>query len=140
MVATWVLESAVQATQIPNLMFVPAGRWNSSGLARLAPDDLKSLFDRLRTEFEFVVVDTSPILPVVDTRLVAQHVDAVVLSVVRDVTCAPHLRAACEILEMFNVPILGVVMSGSRGGGYGSYGYGYGYGYGYDPYIRAAAE
>jgi capsular exopolysaccharide synthesis family protein len=108
-------ESAVQATQIPNLMFVAAGRWNSSGLSRLASSDLKCLFERLRSEFDFVVVDGSPILPVVDTRLIAQHVDAVVLSVLRDVSCTPQLRAACQLLELFSVPILGVVVTGSRG-------------------------
>jgi Mrp family chromosome partitioning ATPase len=125
-------EAAVQATQIPNLMFIPAGRWKGSGLSRLAADDLKCLFDRLRSEFEFVVVDGSPILPVVDTRLIAQHVDAVVLSVLRDVSCTPQVRAACQLLELFNVPILGVVMTGSRGDGYYSR-------YGYDPYIDVKA-
>jgi Mrp family chromosome partitioning ATPase len=108
-------ESAVQATQIPNLMFVAAGRLNSTGLAGLAAADLKCLFDRMRAEFDFVVVDGSPILPVVDTRLIAQHVDAVVLSVLRDVSCTPHVRAACQLLEMFSVPILGVVVTGARG-------------------------
>lgn len=123
------LESAVQATQIPDLMFIPAGRWKSAGLARLAAADLKRLFDRLRTEFDFVVVDGSPILPVVDTRLIAQHVDAVVLSVIRDVSCTPQVRAACQLLEMFSVPILGVVVTGSRTDGYHS-------SYGYDPYVN----
>ena len=113
-------ESAVQATQIPNLMFIAAGRSNGSGLGGLANADLKCLFDQLRAGFEFVVVDGSPILPVVDTRLIAQHVDAVVLSVLRDVSCTPQLRAACQLLGVFGVPILGVVVTGSRGDVYQS--------------------
>jgi capsular exopolysaccharide synthesis family protein len=108
-------EAAIQATEIPNLMFIAAGRTNGFGLAGLAKADFKVLFDQLRAEFEFVVVDGSPILPVVDTRLIAQHVDAVVLSVLRDVSCTPQVRAACQLLEVFNVPILGVVVTGSRG-------------------------
>jgi Mrp family chromosome partitioning ATPase len=114
-------DSVVQATQIPNLMFLAAGRWCASGLSRLAANDLKCLFDRLRSEFDFVVVDGSPILPVVDTRLIAQHVDTVVLSVLRDISCIPQLRAACQLLEFFNVPILGVVVTGSRGDAYHSH-------------------
>jgi Mrp family chromosome partitioning ATPase len=61
-----------------------------------------------------VIVDASPILPVVDTRLIGQHVDAVLLSVLRDVSRAPKLRAACELLDLFGIPVLGVVVTGPR--------------------------
>ena len=111
-------ESAVQATPIPNLMFIPAGRWTSSGLSGLSKADLERFFKRLRSDFDFVIVDGSPILPVVDTRLIAQHVDAVVLSVLRDVSCAPEVRAACQLLEKFGVPIVGVVVTGDRSESY----------------------
>ena len=111
-------ESAIQLTQIPNLTFLAAGRWNTTGLSGLATTDLNSLFERLRSEFEFVVVDGSPILPVVDTRLIAQHVDTVVLSVLRDVSRVAQVRAAGRLLESFAIPILGVVITGSRGDAY----------------------
>jgi Mrp family chromosome partitioning ATPase len=82
-------------------------------LSGLAVADLKALFASLRAEFELVIVDACPILPVVDTRLIGQHVDAVLLSVLRDVSRTPKLRAACELLDLFGVPILGVVVTGS---------------------------
>lgn len=107
------LESALQATQIPNLMMLSAGRSSKLGLGGLVASDLQSLFTRLRSEFDFVVVDACPILPVVDTRLIGQHVDAVLLSVLRDVSRAPKLRAACDLLDMFGIPMLGVVVTGS---------------------------
>jgi len=112
------LATTVQVTEIRNLAFLAAGRWSATGLAGLAGADLKSLFERLQAEYEFVVVDGSPILPIVDTRLIAQHVDTVVLSVIRDVSRAPQVRAACELLQKFNVPIFGVVVTGSRGDAY----------------------
>jgi capsular exopolysaccharide synthesis family protein len=107
------LESTLQATQIPNLMMLSAGRSSKLGLGGLVASDLQSLFSRLRSEFDFVVVDACPILPVVDTRLIGQHVDAVLLSVLRDVSRAPKLRAACDLLDMFGIPMLGVVVTGS---------------------------
>ncbi len=111
-------DSAIQMTQIPNLAFLAAGRSSTTGLSCLANSDLKSLFERLRSSFEFVVVDGSPILPVVDTRYIAQNVDTVVLSVLRDVSRVPQVRAACKLLESFAIPILGVVVTGSRGDAY----------------------
>jgi polysaccharide biosynthesis transport protein len=107
------LESALQATQIPNLMMLSAGRTSKLGLSGLVAADLQSLFSKLRAEFDFVVVDACPILPVVDTRLIGQHVDAVLLSVLRDVSRAPKLRQACDLLDMFGIPMLGVVVTGS---------------------------
>jgi capsular exopolysaccharide synthesis family protein len=112
------LHAAIQYTEIPRLAFLPAGRWSEMGLASLAAADLKSLIDRLRTEYQFVVIDASPILPIVDTRLIAQNVDTVILSVLRDVSRIPQVRAACDLLEKFSVPIFGVVVTGSKGDAY----------------------
>jgi capsular exopolysaccharide synthesis family protein len=107
------IESALQPTQVPNLMMLSAGRWSKTGLAGLVAADLKALFTSLRSQFDFVVVDACPILPVVDTRVIGQHVDAVLLSVLRDVSRAPKLRAACDLLDLFGIPVLGVVVTGS---------------------------
>jgi capsular exopolysaccharide synthesis family protein len=112
------LHASLQKTQIPNLAFLAAGRWSSTGLAGLATADLKSLFKQLLVDFEFVVVDGSPILPIVDTRLIAQHVDTVIISVLRDKSRVPQVRAACELLRTFSVSILGVVMTGSFSAAY----------------------
>jgi capsular exopolysaccharide synthesis family protein len=118
------LEAAIQPTLVPNLTVLSAGRSNQLGLAGLAPADLKVLFDRLRASFDFVVVDASPILPVVDTRLIGQHVDVVLLSVLRDVSRVPKLRAACQFLELFGIPVLGAVVAGSSEEAYSDTHYG----------------
>ncbi len=84
-----------------NLAVVTAGRWDRQALASLSNGCVDSLFKQLREDFDFVVVDTSPILPVADARFVSQYVDAVVLSVFRDVSEAPKIQAACDILAAF---------------------------------------
>ena len=68
---------------------------------------------------EFVIVDGSPVLTVVDTRLIAQYVDGVVLSVLRDVSQMSKLLAAREVLTAYDVPFLGAVVIGqTRADGY----------------------
>jgi len=111
-------EAALQATQIRNMVFLSAGRGSSAGLSGLGAADLDELFNKFRSNFEFIVVDSSPILPVVDTRLIAQNCDSVVLSVRRDVSCSPNVKAACQMLDVFGVPILGAVMTGGSGEGH----------------------
>ena len=64
--------------------------------------------------FDFVIIDSSPLLPIVDTRLVCQHVDAVVLSVFRDVSQGPKVLAAQEMLDAFGVRSVEAVVIGGE--------------------------
>ncbi len=102
-----------------NLALVTAGRWDRTALASLSNGAAASMFKQLREEFEFVILDTSPVLPVPDSRFVSQHVDAVVLSVFRDVSEAPKVEAACEILSAFGVNSIEAVVTGPNDRVYG---------------------
>ena len=61
----------------------------------------------------------APSLTVADARFVSRHVDTVVLSVLRDVSEAPKIQAACEILAAFGVPSVEAVVTGSSDNVYG---------------------
>ncbi len=107
------LARAVQHTQTGNLSVITAGRWNRMALSALANGGADSLFKELRDEYEFVIVDTSPILPIADARFVSQYVDSVVLCVFRDVSESPKILAACEILEAFGVQCVEAAVAGT---------------------------
>jgi succinoglycan biosynthesis transport protein ExoP len=104
------------ATVIEGLSVVAAGGWDRRSLTALANGAAGVLFEKLREEFEFVIVDTSPILPVADTRFISQHVDIAVLSVFRDVSQTPKVTAACEILNAFGVETVDAVVVGTSEG------------------------
>jgi len=108
--------AVVHETNTDNLSAVTAGEWDRNALAALANGAAAPLFERLREEYDFVVVDSCPILPVADTRFVSQHVDTVILSVFRDVSRAPKISEACEILEAFGVRELEAVVTGPSQG------------------------
>ena len=107
------LSDAIHSEQSERLSVITAGNWSHGSVEVLANGSTRSLFDSLRSEYDFVIVDGSPILPVVDTRFISQHVDGVVLSVLRDVSRIPKVAAACELLAAFNVRTLGAVVTGS---------------------------
>ncbi len=110
------LSEAVQETATPNLSAMTAGGWSAKLIKVLAGGLQDSLFAALRKQFDFVVVDACPILPVADARFVSQHVDAVILAVLRDVSRAPKIRTACRILAGLGVRILGAVVAESAAG------------------------
>jgi polysaccharide biosynthesis transport protein len=111
----------VHASSTENLSVVAAGRWNRQSLASLSNGGAVNLFKELRENFDFVVVDTSPILPVADARFVSKFVDTVVLSVFRDVSEAAKIQATCDILAAFGVRSVEAVVTGASNSLYGKH-------------------
>jgi polysaccharide biosynthesis transport protein len=108
------LDSVTLPTPAADLFVIPAGRCDPAAVRALALDGLQPIIDRLRGEFDFVIVDTAPVLPVVDSLLVSQHVDAVLFSVLRGVSRVPMVHAAWERLSVLGVRMLGAVVSGTE--------------------------
>jgi polysaccharide biosynthesis transport protein len=104
---------AARQTSIENLSVVAAGQWNQRGFADWCNDRLKRIFAELRLNYAHVVIDTAPLLPSVETRLVVPHVDGVVLSLLRDVSEISRIRTGCEMLQSVDACVLGAVMVGA---------------------------
>jgi succinoglycan biosynthesis transport protein ExoP len=109
------IADAVQPTSVPNLWIIPAGQCNHRVIAALAQGHpLEAMFNRLRGQFDIIVVDSCPILPVADTLLVAQHVDGVVFSILQDVSQLPKVQDASDRMVQLNIPLLGAVVNGIK--------------------------
>jgi capsular exopolysaccharide synthesis family protein len=107
--------SVVKRTPVGNLWMIAAGRWDEQVPQLLAQDGVKQLFDVLRNEFDFVILDSFPILAAVDSLMIAQHVDGVILSVLNEVSRADNVYTAYRKLVAFGVRVLGTVVSGEKG-------------------------
>ena len=120
------LETVIQASAEPNLWAIAAGRMNETSLQTLARHGAKPLFDALRKDYEFIIVDSSPLLYVADSGAIGHNVDGVILTTRQDVSRLPVTAAACERLGLLGIPLIGAVMVGVR-----SQCDGYGYSYDY---------
>lgn len=117
------LKQAVRVTNSPNLSVLTAGESSGSLLLEAANGTLDNLFKECRAEYELVVVDSSPLLPVVDGRLVGQFTDGAIMSIFKDSSQISRVLAARDIMCDFGIPILGCVLSGDNPNGQ-YYGYG----------------
>jgi succinoglycan biosynthesis transport protein ExoP len=109
------VSDAVQPTSVPNLWVISAGQCSNRVIAALAQGhQLESMFNRLRGQFDFIVVDTCPVLPVADSLLIGQHVDGVVISILQDISQLPKVLNASERLAQLNIPLLGAVVNGIK--------------------------
>jgi capsular exopolysaccharide synthesis family protein len=119
------VEDALHATQATGLWIMPAGACDGEALSMLARDGVLPVFERLRNDFDFIVVDSSPVLPVADSLMIAQQVDGVLFAILREVSRLPKVHEAYQKLVTLGVRMLGAVVNGTSGEVYG-YGYGYG--------------
>jgi capsular exopolysaccharide synthesis family protein len=108
------VEDALQNTEQALLFLLPAGRLDGKALQALAQDVPRTLFAVLREHFEFIVVDTSPLLPVSDTLQIADHADGVLLAVMEQNSQLPAVHKAQQKVAMLGGRILGAVVGGTQ--------------------------
>jgi capsular exopolysaccharide synthesis family protein len=104
------LADIVQPRPPYNLNIVLAGQTPASPYEVLQSPRLGALLDEARQQYDYVVMDTPPLAPVQDCRVVARWVDGIVLVVAADRTPRALLEAALDSLEPDKV--LGLVFNG----------------------------
>jgi capsular exopolysaccharide synthesis family protein len=117
------LAHVVQPTQANGLWLLPAGACDGGAIQLLAGGAIQGLLGRLKQDYDFIVLDSSPVLAVADSLILAQHVDGILLALLHEVSRLPKVYAACQRLGMLHAPMLGVVINGTRDDehGYGPY-------------------
>ncbi|SFH05856.1 capsular exopolysaccharide family [Palleronia marisminoris] len=96
-----------------------------------------AFLERLRETYDFIVIDTPPVLVVPDARVIGQHVDAIIFNVAWNRTSRTQVKEALRLLETVNLTPSGLVLSqidvsamkryghGGKHGTYGNYGSAY---------------
>jgi capsular exopolysaccharide synthesis family protein len=110
---------AIRPTLVGDLNLMPAGECDGAAIELLARGGIPSLLEKLKPEFDYIVIDSSPVLPVADSLLLAQHADGVLLSLFHEVSRFPLVHAAYQKLSMIGVRMLGAVINGTHDDSYG---------------------
>jgi non-specific protein-tyrosine kinase len=105
------LEQAIQSTAIPNLFALTAGTVKSDTGNMLETLKLQELLNKLSTQYDIVLLDTSAVLAYADTTALATYIDGIVLVVEIKKTKSETLRLSLEQLQQIKTPILGLVLN-----------------------------
>lgn len=114
------IRELAQSVGIDHLDVITTGRCDRHVLQALANGEDARILSQLKNKYDFVIVDGSPILPVADSRYIAQHVDSVVMSVFRDLSRTPKVLSAYNILKSFGVENIEAVIASPCDAGYGT--------------------
>lgn len=122
----------VAQTYRDNLTVIAAGPNPPNPGEMLASSHMRELIDKLRGQYDYVLIDAPPLLPVADSSGLAVATDGVLLSIRYGSTRKDQLQQAVTTLERVGARPLGIVLNivPPRAQLASAYGYGYDYGYG----------
>lgn len=121
------LEVALQeAPHFQGLSVLSAGPCPPSPAALLESERTKDTLEILKAQFDYVLVDSAPILPVVDSLPVSTMVDGVILVARCNLTRVGELAETEKILDSVGAKVVGVIVTDCpASSGYGAYSYEY---------------
>ena len=124
------VNDAIIKEAYPNLDFFPPGPRAKNPGDLLSGEKIQQIIHDMAEQYDFVVIDSPPLLPVHDARALAKAVDVSLFVVRQDAVSLNEVEDAIDVFNKSGNRIDGLIFNGfvpSRV----RYGYGYGYGYGY---------
>jgi len=118
-------EQAILPTQIESLSVLPAGGIAPNPSELLAQPAFGQVMEKLRGEYDRIVIDSSPVLAVRDPLLLAKSVDACCLIVRAGHSPAKATIQSVRLLAEAETPASGVVLNSVRQGSGAYYAYAY---------------
>ena len=111
-----------------------SGAINSADL--LNSQRMRDLLAELSERYEYIVLDGSPLLPVIDAAILAKMVDKILVAVQWRRTPRMSVLEAIKLLPAETRRGIGIVLTKVDYARLQSYGYGFGHGYNYGHYYR----
>jgi len=105
------LEDALHHDSASGAYVLPLSAGNQAVEGVLGSEAFDRLLETLKQRFDLIIIDTAPILPVVDTRIVASKCDAVILLVSWRKTPLRAVQTAIHQLEAVGGRVTGVALS-----------------------------
>jgi len=120
----------VRDSSLTGLSYIAAGSPPDNPAEILQFDRLRDLVGELRERFDYIVIDTPPLLGMPDTQIISRLADGLLLVAKQGHVHRDELREAVRVASSLNgCKLLGVVFNGAYAPGGYRYGYKYGRGY-----------
>ena len=120
----------VKVDAVNSLYAIASGVIPPNPVELLMNDKINTMFDALKLEFEYIIVDTAPVSLVTDTLLIAKNADAFIYVMRANYLEKGMLQFAETFYKENKLPNMGILLNDTEISKTASYGYGYGYGYG----------
>jgi polysaccharide biosynthesis transport protein len=106
------LDSVVRPSAVPGLYLLPGGSEPANISRLLHSTFLDSLVEQARSEYDFVLIDSPPMMGMADARLLSRNADGVILISRAGETSPEQLTEARERLADDGTPVIGTILNG----------------------------
>lgn len=104
-------KDCIQATEVENLFLLPSGNIPPNPSELLLSENLEELIRDLSNEFDVVIFDGAPCLPVTDSTIISRMVGATVLVASHKYTKIDDLKQAKKRIKSVGGNLVGVVLN-----------------------------
>ncbi len=115
------LATSVYLLEGPNIWILPAGSSPSNALQLLQSAKLSTLLDQLNALFDWIIIDSPPVLPLADTSVWMRLVDGIILTTRQGTTEKRQLQRGLEAVE--SKKLIGALVNSSKHAATGNYYY-----------------
>ncbi len=105
------LERIIRSSCTNNLYYITAGTIPSDPAEVLESNAMKNFLEEMKNYFDIVVIDSAPIITVIDSEILSRLVDGTILVVSADRTETELMVNAVDLMKKDNVPFLGTVLN-----------------------------
>ena len=110
---------------LPNLDLLTAGTVPPNPVTLLDSHSMEDLINQARNNYDFVIIDSAPLMAVADPLIISKLVDGILLVVRLGQVDSGEVVMAKSLLDQSKTPILGMLLNGiSEQNTYGGYSYG----------------
>ena len=108
------LESIINKSGMIDLDYITAGIETQNTDKILGSEEMRKFLEDIKEMYDIVIFDTAPIIPVIDTQILARSVDTIILVVSAGKTEAELMNTSIKMIKEDNLPFLGVVFNNFR--------------------------
>lgn len=124
------LSHFIHSTGIDNIDFMPRGEHPRNPASLLSNIRLNGLMKELGLRYDYIIIDTPPILAASDAMILAQYADKVLMVTRYDSSIEGQLVYAVNQMNKANIEVDGIILNDVQQGIMSKYSYHYNYAYG----------
>ncbi|MFN3694342.1 MAG: GumC family protein, partial [Ignavibacterium sp.] len=116
------LNKVIHKTKVDHLYFLPSGTIPPNPSEMLDSKAMENFISHIRNEYDYVIIDSPPVVAVTDSEILARKVDGVILVCSAEITELALIERGIELLRSDSSNFIGAVLNNFSGkAGYSSY-------------------
>ncbi|WP_105244992.1 GNVR domain-containing protein [Psychrobacter sp. Marseille-P5312] len=124
------ITAVIHPTTMDHIDFMPRGKHPHNPASLLVSEHLGQMMDELKTQYDYIIIDSPPVLAASDAMVLAQHADKVLMVTRYEDSIEGQLVYAINQMNKSNIQVDGIILNDVQQGIMSKYSYHYSYAYG----------